>query len=347
MIGAGGLHIIGTERHESRRIDNQLRGRSGRQGDPGSSAFYLSLDDSLLRIFASDRIASVMDKLNMPKNEAIEHNWVSRSIEGAQRKVEGRNFDIRKQLLEFDDVPNNQRKVIYEQRNDILGSEDLTESVNNIVEEVVENTVYTYIPLDSTEESWDVETLKKRLKIDFLIDVDVADWIKKEPNIAIEEIAKRIKEFGSDNLRQKEKLAGKATLLEFEKSVILQIIDHQWRAHLLALDLLRQGIGLRAYGQKDPKQEFKKEAFSLFADLLSRIKSEITHVLLLIGVNTLNVGEGEVVVKKTTDKFGNRSFKNKRKDLPVPPAPLPKVGRNDLCPCGSQKKYKHCHGSLN
>jgi preprotein translocase subunit SecA len=347
VIGAGGLHIIGTERHESRRIDNQLRGRSGRQGDPGSSAFYLSLDDSLLRIFASDRIASVMDKLNMPKNEAIEHNWVSRSIEGAQRKVEGRNFDIRKQLLEFDDVPNNQRKVIYEQRNDILGSEDLTESVNNIVEEVVENTVYTYIPLDSTEESWDVETLKKRLKIDFLIDVDVADWIKKEPNIAIEEIAKRIKEFGSDNLRQKEKLAGKATLLEFEKSVILQIIDHQWRAHLLALDLLRQGIGLRAYGQKDPKQEFKKEAFSLFADLLSRIKSEITHVLLLIGVNTLNVGEGEVVVKKTTDKFGNRSFKNKRKDLPVPPAPLPKVGRNDLCPCGSQKKYKHCHGSLN
>jgi len=346
VIGAGGLHIIGTERHESRRIDNQLRGRSGRQGDPGSSAFYLSLEDSLLRIFASERIASVMDKLNMPKNEAIEHNWVSRSIEGAQRKVEGRNFDIRKQLLEFDDVPNNQRKVIYEQRNDILSSEDLSESVKNIIEDVLELSVYAYIPLESTEESWDIATLKKRLMVDFLIDADIDDWIKKEPNIAIEEIAKRIKELGLDNIRLKEKTAGKEEILYFEKSVILQIIDHQWRAHLLALDHLRQGIGLRAYGQKDPKQEFKKEAFSMFAELLSTIKHEITHILLLVSVKALQTGEGEVTVKKVTDKYGNKSIKSKMKAFPPPPPPKPKVGRNDLCPCGSQKKYKNCHGSL-
>jgi len=346
VIGAGGLHIIGTERHESRRIDNQLRGRSGRQGDPGSSAFYLSLEDSLLRIFASERIASVMDKLNMPKNEAIEHNWVSRSIEGAQRKVEGRNFDIRKQLLEFDDVPNNQRKVIYEQRNDILSSEDLSESVKNIIEDVIELSVYTHIPLESTEESWDIATLKKRLLVDFLIDVDIDDWIKKEPNIAIEEIAKRAKEHGLNNIHHKEKIAGKQGLLDFEKSVILQIIDHQWRAHLLALDHLRQGIGLRAYGQKDPKQEFKKEAFSMFAELLSTIKHEITHILLLVSIQTLQTGEGEVTIKKVTDKHGNKSIKAKMKAFPPPPPPEPKVGRNNLCPCGSQKKYKNCHGSL-
>ena len=338
VIGAGGLHIIGTERHESRRIDNQLRGRSGHQGDPGSSAFYLSLEDSLLRIFASERVASVMDKLNMPKGEAIEHNWVSRSIEGAQRKVEGRNFDIRKQLLEFDDVPNNQRKVIYEQRNDILDSDNLTESVNNILEEVIEQTVYEYIPLESVEEVWDLAALKKRMQADYLIDCDVSIWFKKEPNIEITEIANRIKKIGLSNYRSKEKVAGEEALHNFERSVILQIFDHHWRAHLTSLDHLRQGVGLMAYGQKDPKQEFKKEAFSLFEQLLNNIKFEITRVLMLVQVKN----EGE-----DFDRKNNDSTKSKQSNKSnVSDSPQPKVGRNDLCPCGSEKKYKYCHGAL-
>jgi preprotein translocase subunit SecA len=339
VIGAGGLHIIGTERHESRRIDNQLRGRSGRQGDPGSSAFYLSLEDSLLRIFASERVASIMDKLNMPKGEAIEHNWVSRSIEGAQRKVEGRNFDIRKQLLKFDDVPNNQRQVFYEQRNDILDSVNLTESVNNILEEVLEQTVYEYIPLESVEESWDIAGLKKRLQADYLVDCDVKGWLKKEPNIAIEEISNRIKNIGISNYREKEKVAGKDALHNFEISVILQIFDHHWRAHLSSLDHLRQGIGLMAYGGQNPEQVFKKEAFSLFEELLSTIKFEITRVLMLVQVKSED--ETSDVAKN------NNAIETAQSNKPNPPdSSQPKVGRNDMCPCGSGNKYKHCHGSL-
>ena len=363
VILAGGLHIIGTERHESRRIDNQLRGRSGRQGDPGSSAFYLSLDDSLLRIFASDRIASVMDKLNMPKNEAIEHNWVSRSIEGAQRKVEGRNFDIRKQPLEFDDVPNEQRKVIYEQRNDILDSESLIEPVNNILEEVLEQTIYEYIPLESTEESWDIAGLKKRMQSDYLINCNVNDWLKKEPNIPIEEIAKRIKKIGLNSYREKEKVAGQEAVHNFERSVMLQIFDHHWRAHLSALDHLRQGIGLRGYGGKDPKQEFKKEAFSLFEQLLTIIKFEITRVLMLVQVKS-----EEEDFNKKKNKLNKSTSPNESNDVTMINAdansPCPcgsgkkykhchgdidpdiKVGRNEICPCGSEKKYKHCHGRI-
>ncbi len=337
VIDAGGLHIIGTERHESRRIDNQLRGRSGRQGDPGSSAFYLSLEDSLLRIFASERVASVMDKLNMPKGEAIEHNWVTRSIEGAQRKVEGRNFDIRKQLLEFDDVPNNQRKVIYENRNDILDSNNLTESVNKILEEVIEQTVYEYIPLESVEESWDIAGLKKRLQADYLIDCDVSDWVKKESNIEIEEIAARIKKIGLSNYREKEKVAGEEGLHQFEISVILQIYDHHWREHLSTLDQLRQGVGLVAYGQKDPKQEFKKEAFSLFEQLLNEINFEITRVLMLVQVKNQSDTESHVKNNNESKRFNKDSISGSSDQ---------KVGRNDICPCGSQKKYKHCHGRL-
>ncbi|MDG2252854.1 MAG: preprotein translocase subunit SecA [Methylophilaceae bacterium] len=340
VISAGGLHIIGTERHESRRIDNQLRGRAGRQGDPGSSAFYLSLEDSLLRIFASDRIASVMDKLNMPKDEAIEHNWVSRSIEGAQRKVEGRNFDIRKQLLEFDDVPNNQRKVIYEQRNDILDSENLIEPVNNILEEVLEETVYEYIPLESTEEAWDIAGLKKRMLADYLVDCNVSDWLKKEPNIPIDEIAKRIKEIGINNYREKEKVAGQEAVHHFERSVILQIFDHHWRAHLSSLDHLRQGVGLRAYGGKDPKQEFKKEAFSLFEQLLTTIKFEITRVLMLVQVKSEDESDG---IDKKKNELNKSSPSNKSNDEDNPVVP---VDRNEPCPCGSGEKYKHCHGNI-
>ena len=282
VLNAGGLHIIGTERHESRRIDNQLRGRSGRQGDPGSSAFYLSLEDSLLRIFASERIASIMEKLNMPEGEAIEHKWVNKSIEGAQRKVESRNFDIRKQLLDYDDIPNQQRKVIYEQRNDILDNSDLKNTVDGITGDVLEQTVYEYIPLESIEEMWDVPALEKRLQADYAIKISIKDLLKKDPNIAVDDIAVHIKDKGLNQYREKEKMAGKEALQHFERSIMLQIFDHHWRAHLSSLDNLRQGIQLRAYGQKDPKQEFKKEAFGLFEQLLETIKFEITRVLMLV-----------------------------------------------------------------
>ena len=334
VIDAGGLHIVGTERHESRRIDNQLRGRAGRQGDPGSSSFYLALDDSLLRLFGGDRVSSIMDKLKLPEGEAIEHSMVTRSVESAQRKVEARNFDSRKQLLEYDDVPNNQRKVIYEQRNDIIDSSDIQQSVNQIRENVVVDTVYEYIPLESIEEMWDIKALEKRLKADYAIKINIKSWLKKEPNIAIEEIASRIKEQANKNYRLKEKEAGVEVMHHFERSVILQIIDQNWRAHLSALDQLRQGIGLRAYGHKDPKQEFKKEAFELFEQSLEKIKFEITRVLMLVQVK--NEEQVDEIDKKNEAKLQAAQSDSAPK----------KVSRNDSCPCGSKKKYKHCHGKL-
>ena len=345
VIDAGGLHIIGTERHESRRIDNQLRGRSGRQGDPGSSAFYLSLEDSLLRIFASERIASIMEKLNMPEGEAIEHKWVNRSIEGAQRKVEARNFDIRKQLLEYDDIPNQQRKVIYEQRNDILDNSDLKETIDSIIGDVLEQTVYEYIPLESIEEMWDLPALEKRLQADYAIKTSIKKLLKDDPNIAVEEIASRIKEEGLSLYRQKEELAGKEALQHFERSITLQIFDHHWRAHLSSLDNLRQGIGLRAYGQKDPKQEFKKEAFVLFEQLLETIKFEITRVLMLVSVK--DEGEAKKIDKKNQEAISAAQTKKTAVQTNDEAYPDKKVGRNEPCPCGSGKKYKHCHGVLN
>ncbi|MDA9097024.1 preprotein translocase subunit SecA [Methylophilaceae bacterium] len=345
VLDAGGLHIIGTERHESRRIDNQLRGRSGRQGDPGSSAFYLSLEDSLLRIFASERIASIMEKLNMPEGEAIEHKWVNRSIEGAQRKVEARNFDIRKQLLEYDDIPNQQRKVIYEQRNDILDNSDLKETIDSIIGDVLEQTVYEYIPLESIEEMWDLPALEKRLQADYAIKTSIKKLLKDDPNIAVEEIASRIKEEGLSLYRQKEELAGKEALQHFERSITLQIFDHHWRAHLSSLDNLRQGIGLRAYGQKDPKQEFKKEAFVLFEQLLETIKFEITRVLMLVSVK--DEGEAKKIDKKNQEAISAAQTKKTVVQSNDEAYPDKKVGRNEPCPCGSGKKYKHCHGVLN
>ena len=340
VLDAGGLHIIGTERHESRRIDNQLRGRSGRQGDPGSSAFYLSLEDSLLRIFASERVASIMEKLSLPEGEAIEHKWVNRSIEGAQRKVEARNFDTRKQLLEFDDVPSNQRKVIYEQRNDILDSPDVKETVNRIREDVILETVYSFMPPDSVEEQWDVIALEKKLLADYAIKISVKSWLKKEPDIAIEGIANRVKEMANQSYLTKEKLAGSEALHHFERSVMLQIIDHHWRSHLSSLDQLRQGIGLRAYGQKDPKQEFKKEAFGLFEKLLDTIKYETTRVLMLVQIK--DESEASSIDEKNNQRIMNAEVQEKSSEK----TQIKKVGRNELCPCGSQKKYKHCHGAI-
>jgi len=334
VIDAGGLHIIGTERHESRRIDNQLRGRAGRQGDPGSSSFYLALDDSLLRLFGGDRVASIMDKLKLPEGEAIEHAMVTKSVESAQKKVEARNFDSRKQLLEFDDVPNNQRKVIYEQRNDIIDSPNIQQSVSQIREDVIVGTVYEYIPLESIEEMWDIKALEKRLKADYAIKINIKSWLQKEPNIAIEEIASRIKEQANKNYGLKEKQAGIEVLHHFERSVILQIIDQNWRSHLSGLDQLRQGIGLRAYGQKDPKQEFKKEAFGLFEELLEKIKFEITRVLMLVQVK--DEEQVNEIDKKNEDTLRAAELDSEPK----------KVSRNDPCPCGSKKKYKYCHGKL-
>ena len=342
VLAAGGLHIIGTERHESRRIDNQLRGRSGRQGDPGSSCFYLSLEDSLMRIFASDRISSIMQKLNMPDNEPIEHSWVTRSIESAQKKVEGRNFEIRKQLLEFDEVPNSQRKVIYEQRNDVLNSDESEVMIKNILHEAISNIVYEYIPLDSVEEMWDISGLENRLQLEYNLSINIKKWLDKEPNIEIETIANKIVEQAQSDYFKKETIAGKESVRHFEKSIMLQIIDHHWRSHLTALDHLRQGVSMRAYGGKDPKQEFKREAFNMFEVLLSNIKNEIAKVVMLVEVKTeeqtkkLDQKNQLEVDKASVDSQNQDNQTNQQR----------KIGRNESCPCGSGKKYKHCHGVL-
>jgi preprotein translocase subunit SecA len=342
VINAGGLHIIGTERHESRRIDNQLRGRSGRQGDPGSSTFYLSLEDSLMRIFASDRISNIMQKLNMPDNEPIEHSWVSKSIESAQKKVEGRNFEIRKQLLEFDEVPNSQRKVIYEQRNDVLNSSESELMVKNILNEAISSIVFEYIPPESVEEMWDVSGLENRLQLEYNLKISIKKWLDEDANIEISQLASNIVEMAEKDYFKKEKIAGVEAIRHFEKSIMLQIIDHHWRSHLSALDHLRQGVSMRAYGGKDPKQEFKKEAFSMFETLLINIKNEIAKVLMLVEVKS------EDQAKKIDEKNQNEinQASSSSNNLGVNEEPQRKIGRNEFCPCGSGKKYKHCHGVL-
>ena len=342
VLGAGGLHIIGTERHESRRIDNQLRGRSGRQGDPGSSCFYLSLEDSLMRIFASDRISGIMQKLNMPDNEPIEHSWVTRSIESAQKKVEGRNFEIRKQLLEFDEVPNSQRKVIYEQRNDVLNSDESEVMIKNILNEAISNIVYEYIPLDSVEEMWDISGLENRLQLEYNLSINIKKWLDKEPNIEIETITTRIIEQAQSDYFKKETIAGKESVRHFEKSIMLQIIDHHWRSHLTALDHLRQGVNMRAYGGKDPKQEFKREAFNMFEVLLSNIKNEIAKVVMLVEVKTED--QAKKIDQKNQQEVDKASIDSQSQDNQN--SQQRKIGRNESCPCGSGKKYKHCHGVL-
>ena len=342
VINAGGLHIIGTERHESRRIDNQLRGRSGSQGDPGSSTFYLSLEDSLMRIFASDRISSIMQKLNMPDNEPIEHSWVSKSIESAQKKVEGRNFEIRKQLLEFDEVPNSQRKVIYEQRNDVLNSSESELMVKNILNEAISSIVFEYIPPESVEEMWDIPGLENRLQLEYNLKISIKKWLDDDPNIEISKLASNIVEIAEKDYFKKEKIAGVEAIRHFEKSIMLQIIDHHWRSHLSALDHLRQGVSMRAYGGKDPKQEFKKEAFSMFETLLINIKNEIAKVLMLVEVKS------KEQAKKIDEKNQNeiKQASSSVNDYAVKDEPQRKIGRNEFCPCGSGKKYKHCHGVL-
>ncbi|WP_293759795.1 preprotein translocase subunit SecA [uncultured Aquitalea sp.] len=352
VLAAGGLHIVGTERHESRRIDNQLRGRSGRQGDPGSSRFYLCLEDPLLRIFASDRVAAIMDRLKMPDGEAIEHPWVSRSIENAQRKVEGRNFDIRKQLLEYDDVANDQRKVIYQQRNDILQEEDVTDVVINMREGVLSDLVDLHMPPDSMEEQWDLAGLEKTLEAEFQLEAPVADWLKAESTLDIPDIKQRIIELAAAAYQAKVEVAGEGVMRQFERSLVLQMLDTHWREHLASMDHLRQGIHLRGYAQKNPKQEYKREAFELFADMLERIKRSVVNVLMTVQIRSQEDADAmephEVDGMQLNHAEPGSSLSEE--DNPLSPEALAaqglRVGRNDPCPCGSGQKYKQCHGRL-
>ena len=339
VVKAGGLHIIGTERHESRRVDNQLRGRAGRQGDPGSSRFYLSLEDSLLRIFASDRVSVIMEKLKMPEGEAIEHSWVTKAIENAQRKVEGRNFDIRKQLLEYDDVANDQRKVIYEQRNELLDSEHTAETIAAMREDVLRDLSQAHIPPGSMEDMWDIPSLEKILFSDYGLSVSIKTWVEKEPQIAIEDIYERVISIANKQYQEKESLVGKDIIRHFEKTVMLQSIDHHWREHLSSLDHLRQGIHLRSYAQKNPKQEYKKEAFELFGYLLDTVKTEVTRITMVVKI------KNEAEVNEIDEKNKDEVKKSTRKKDDAKNT-FPKVGRNDPCPCGSNKKFKQCHGTL-
>ena len=367
VVAAGGLHIIGTERHESRRIDNQLRGRSGRQGDPGSSRFYLGLDDQLLRIFSGDRVAAIMERLKMPENEAIEHAMVSRAIENAQRKVEGRNFDIRKQLLEFDDVSNDQRKVIYEQRNELLEATDIGETILAMRGDVLSSMIATHIPPGSVEEQWDIPNLEKELSAETGLDLPVAKWLEENPDLHEETLRERIFDLADESYKAKESLASVDTMRQFERSVMLQSIDLHWREHLAALDHLRQGIHLRSYAQKNPKQEYKREAFQLFEGLLNTVKSEVTKVTMLVQVrkqedvepveqvsNVANVQYQHAEFNETMSEealanpqgnFSAEEMAQMANGTPIVREGV-KVGRNDPCPCGSGKKYKQCHGAL-
>ena len=360
VVNAGGLHIIGTERHESRRIDNQLRGRAGRQGDPGSSRFYLSLDDPLLRIFAGDRLRAVMDRLKMPEGEPIEAGMVTRSIESAQRKVEGRNFDIRKQLLEYDDVANDQRKETYRLRNQILESKDIGDLIANLCEDVFTAIVRNYVPVESMEEQWDIPALEHLLANEWGISIDLQGWIGNADTVDDEEIVTRVIEAAKKNYKAKEELTGRESFASFERSVMLYSLDIHWREHLAALDRLRQGIHLRGYAQKDPKQEYRREAFELYAELLDVVKNDVIKTVFTVQIK--NASELDEAAETIADdsQVKEMQFKHNQfaegESIPVEqvehaiaPAPVregPKIGRNDPCHCGSGKKFKHCHGKI-
>ena len=361
VLDAGGLHIIGSERHESRRIDNQLRGRSGRQGDVGSSRFYLSLDDPLLRIFAGERLRSIMERLKMPEGEAIEHPLVTRSLESAQRKVEARNFDIRKQLLEYDDVANDQRKVIYQQRNEILDSDDISDTITAMRESVITNIFRRYVPEESVEEQWEINSLESALKSELLFEVPVNSWLQTPEGKAFsdEDILKKIIDLADQAYNEKVKLMGDDKIFrQFERNVMLQSLDTHWREHLAALDHLRQGIHLRGYAQKNPKQEYKREAFELFEMLLENVRNEVTKITFTVQIrraedveetnpaktySNINVSYNHSQNDADSESAENAA-KNKADNKPKENKKSP--SRNDPCPCGSGKKYKHCCGKL-
>ncbi|AXA92305.1 preprotein translocase subunit SecA [Massilia sp. YMA4] len=365
VVAAGGLHIIGTERHESRRVDNQLRGRSGRQGDPGSSRFYLSLDDPLLRIFAGDRVRAIMERLKMPEGEPIEAGIVTRSIESAQRKVEARNFDIRKQLLEYDDVANDQRKVIYQQRNELLEATDISEMIQNLRHGVFTDVVREYVPAESVEEQWDVPALQATLASEWQINLPLTEMLEKETNLTDEDIVERVLAAADEQYNAKIAIVGKEAFGGFERSVMLQSVDSHWREHLAALDHLRQGIHLRGYAQKNPKQEYKREAFELFGQMLDMIKNEVVKMVMTVRIQSREeVEAAEAQMAAAAAHLENVHYQHADFNPNAAPeellAPMatpsnmpevgisnaPKVGRNDPCPCGSGKKYKACHGKL-
>ncbi|MBJ7222880.1 MULTISPECIES: preprotein translocase subunit SecA [unclassified Brenneria] len=351
VLAAGGLHIIGTERHESRRIDNQLRGRSGRQGDPGSSRFYLSMEDALMRIFASDRVSNMMRKLGMKPGEAIEHPWVTKAIANAQRKVESRNFDIRKQLLEYDDVANDQRRAIYSQRNELLDVSDISETITSIREDVFKVTIDNYIPPQSLEEMWDVDGLEQRLKNDFDLEMPIKEWLDKEPELHEETLRERIFQQAIEVYQRKEEVVGVEVMRNFEKGVMLQTLDSLWKEHLAAMDYLRQGIHLRGYAQKDPKQEYKRESFAMFAAMLESLKYEVISTLSKVQVRMPEEIEAlEQQRREEAERLARQQQLSHQEEASqnsgMPVHADRKIGRNDPCPCGSGKKYKQCHGRI-
>ena len=355
VIANGGLHIIGTERHESRRIDNQLRGRSGRQGDPGSSRFYLSLEDPLMKIFAGERLNAIMVRLKMPEGEAIEHAMVTRSLESAQRKVEQRNFDIRKQLLEYDDVANDQRKVIYQQRNELLETDDITDTIRAMRQGVLHDIFRRYVPAESVEEQWEIAALEQALLAECQLKAPVGEWLKAEPSLDDDALLERIVQAGEETYAAKTAIVDPAAWHQFERNVMLQSLDTHWREHLAALDHLRQGIHLRGYAQKNPKQEYKREAFELFETLLDTVRADVTKVLMTVQIRTESqLEEAEVPQQVENVKYQHADYdealgtaEGAEGGAQAPASAGPKVGRNDPCPCGSGKKYKHCHGKLN
>ncbi len=355
VVEAGGLHIVGTERNESRRVDNQLRGRSGRQGDNGSSRFYLSLEDNLMRIFASERVSGLMQRLGMEKGEAIEHPWVSKAIENAQRKVEGHNFDMRKQLLEYDDVANDQRKVIYTQRNELMMSDDISDSIEAIRFDVVNNMINAYVPPQSIEEQWDLPGLEESIEGEFGIQSDVRGWLKDDSNLHEESLREKILDSIVHAYKDKEKEANPETMRHIEKAVMLQVLDTQWKEHLAMMDQLRQGIHLRGYAQKNPKQEYKRESFEMFTEMLERIKHEVVTILSRVQVRSdeeieameeqRRQSSGDIEYQHEAASAMGSSAKTEEEHTPFV-RDGKKVGRNEPCPCGSGKKYKQCHGKL-
>ncbi len=362
VVALGGLRIIATERHESRRIDNQLRGRSGRQGDPGSSRFYLSLDDPLMRIFAGDRVKSIMERLKMPDGEAIEAGMVSRSIESAQRKVEGRNFDMRKQLLEYDDVANEQRKVIYQQRNEILDAADLSDMIAAMRDACITDVVRLYVPAQSVEEQWDLAGLEKDLAANWQLNLPLVHEVQASEILSEEDIVEKVVSAARESFDAKVTLVGKENFHQFERAVLLQSLDTSWRDHLTALDYLRQGIHLRSYAQVQPKQEYKRESFEMFRQLLDHIRNEVTRVMMTVQVQSQQqVEEAAEAVNARNESVSNVTYSAPTETgeaavtaaatgagsaAAAAAAAMPRVGRNDPCPCGSGKKYKHCHGKL-
>ena len=369
VVDAGGLHVLGTERNESRRVDNQLRGRCGRQGDPGSSRYYLSMEDNLMRIFGSERVAGLMEKLGMEEGEAIEHSWVTRAIENSQKKVEGRNFDTRKQLLEYDDVANEQRKVIYEQRNRLMEMDDISDTVGVARTEVVNELIDVHLPPESLEEQWDVPSLETDVEARFGLTMPISQWLAEDDALHEETLRQRIESEVIGAYEQKAAGVGEEVIRHLEKAVMLRVLDEQWKDHLAQMDHLRQGIGLRGYAQKNPKQEYKREAFEMFTDVLERVKNETIGILSKIQIQTSAEVE-ELEVQRRRQSAGGLEFLHP--DATTEPLPAlesgdqpnvlapestaattqpfvrggPKVGRNALCPCGSGKKYKHCHGKL-